>query len=134
MAACLSLLAVLGCMSISIGNSDCAAGEFKQEGTFRVQTGQEVLVYYPVPFGSPPNLEVEDTFGLCEIVEQKENYFRVRYGKNVTGWHTYSWTARGIHAPSAVTVVAPTTVVTGNDAPAPATMLPPVPVTTQRGN
>jgi hypothetical protein len=138
-AAWLSLMVMLGCMNISIGGSSdsCSAvtGEFKQTGSVTLPAGAVKVVYYPVPFGSLPNLELDDANGTCEIIEQKEGYFRIRCREIAGGnTHTFGWTARGIHVPQ-VTPSPQTAVTTGGSVPPPANSVQPaVAIQQQHGN
>jgi hypothetical protein len=80
----------LSCMSFSFGGrtqvvsptpqDSQAAGEGLQRGTAYVPRGQEVRVYYPIPYVSNPNLEFEDSDGKrhLQIVDQKPDHVRVR--------------------------------------------------------
>jgi hypothetical protein len=105
--ACVTLLVVLGCMSISIGGHSSEeakpcpddGGLRAQEGKFPIRPGAEQIVYYPAPYSSPPNLELEDSQGFCEIIEQKETYFRVRFRRDfLTSQQSLTWKARGMRA------------------------------------
>jgi hypothetical protein len=110
-AACLSLLAVLGCMSISIGGGgshevktaaadETGTGVLAQDGKVIIRPGVEQVIYYPVSYASPPNLELEDTHGFCDIVEQKEGFFRVRFRTGfMTSQESLPWKARGTRCP-----------------------------------
>jgi hypothetical protein len=109
--ACLGAAIVLGCMNISLGGHSAAVavpmveeqGAFEQVGRLPVRCGPEQVVFYAVPFTSPPNLEIEDPSAQCDIVDQKENCFKVRFHANVTSSpQTLSWKARGTRAPQAV--------------------------------
>src|SRR5690348_5876233 len=89
LAGALSALAVLGCMGVAIGNrvadepKPCAAsddgGVLTQEGSIPIRPGGERVVYYPIPYASTPNLELECEGEFCDIVEQKESCFRVQF-------------------------------------------------------
>jgi hypothetical protein len=105
---CLGIVIVLGCMNISLGGHSAAValplaeepGAFEQAGRLPVRTGPDPqVVYYAVPFAAPPNLEIEDPSGLCDIVDQKENCFKVRFHANVTASpQSLAWKARGSRA------------------------------------
>jgi hypothetical protein len=99
------ILAVLGCMNLNFGSTpmvelkpDVQLSDVRsQEGKILVQPGKEQVVYYIKPYSTPPNLELDDTTGVCDIVEQKENYFKVRFNPT-TGMPAVaaiSWKARG---------------------------------------
>jgi hypothetical protein len=102
-ATAISLLAVLGCMSIGApmfeakGTGLEATDVVSQEGKIPVQAGKDRIVYYPKPYGSPPNLELEDPSGVCEIVEQRETCFVVHFRSTVWGGPSaVTWKARGV--------------------------------------
>jgi hypothetical protein len=109
--ACAGAIIVVGCMNISLGGHSAAVsvplgeeqGTFEQTGRLPVRTGPDpVCVYYAVPFAAPPNLEIEDPSGQSEIVDQKENCFKVRFHANVTSSpQTLAWKARGSRASQA---------------------------------
>jgi hypothetical protein len=96
----------LGCMNLSFGgrtqvvspaaHDDPSTADGVQRGKGFVLPGQEVSVYYPVPYAQPPNLQFEETDkkGYLQIVDQKPDHFRV---KNISGWNVdFPWKARGI--------------------------------------
>ena len=104
-AAGLGAVIVLGCMNLSLGGKHDEVCKpvveeiptFEQVGKIPIRAGHDPVVYYPVAFASPPNLEVEDPFGLCDVVEQKENCFKVHFHANVTSSpQSLTWKARGI--------------------------------------
>ncbi|HEY7157155.1 MAG TPA: hypothetical protein VH575_24590, partial [Gemmataceae bacterium] len=77
------VLIILGCMSLSFGGLSIGCktepdGTVCQEGKVNLHQGQELDVYYPVPYTSPPNLELSGDADKCEIVEQKADHFRIR--------------------------------------------------------
>jgi hypothetical protein len=118
-ATCLAALIVLGCMSISLGGHSVeevkvtpeTSAVLLQEGRIPVRPGGEQDVYYPVAYSSRPNVEIDDPLGLCDIVDQKENCFRVRFHANSgNGAQVLTWKARGAHVPQpAVAQPAPAT-------------------------
>jgi hypothetical protein len=68
-----------------------------QEGTVSLRPGSEQTVYYPLPYASPPNLELQDNYDSYEVVEQKETCFRIRSGSSP--WNRpATWKARGVRA------------------------------------
>lgn len=95
-------LIILGCMSISIGGkhfsaAPCENGTFAQCGETPILAGCEQDIYYPIPYASPPYLEIDGTFSECTIVEQHADHFRVKstashFSRNV------KWTAKGVKA------------------------------------
>jgi len=103
---------VLGCMSLSIGERhEVVASEdgiSSQSGEVKVPGGQELDVYYPVPFASPPNLTVTSTWDDAVMVDQQADHFRV---KNPGAFsERMRWEARGLKArPPAVVVPVPAT-------------------------
>lgn len=93
---------ITGCMSLSIGgrtnqvvsSSSTEDGVYQQEGTAHLKGGGDADVYYPVPYQRPPNLELTNDDHHCEIVEQKEDHFRVHNGH---AFHEdIHWKARGL--------------------------------------
>jgi hypothetical protein len=99
-AGALILVIILGCMSIAIGNRSTEESSITPEGTL-VQTGEAMVqdhdtetVYYPVPYISPPNLEISSSFDDCVVVEQAGDHFRV---KNPSAFcRKVTWKARGL--------------------------------------
>jgi hypothetical protein len=134
-AAVSSVLFVLGCLNITVGGSTPIEvkpatdgnGVLVQEGKVQVRSGEEQLVYYPVRYASPPNLELDDSICLCSLVEQSETCFRVRFKEGVWSSHELSWKARGVPGPSPAAAPAP---VADASPPAPALPAAPVPVST----
>jgi hypothetical protein len=108
-----SVLIFLGCMSFSIGGRNYEAPStdsrcedlLTQKGQCPLKAHMEEVVYYPVPFGHVPNLELTNTDDACVVVEQKEDHFRVRNGS----WDTVrvKWKARGIRVPAVAAPVPP---------------------------
>jgi hypothetical protein len=91
----------LGCMNLSFGGrtevvtkeSDSIA-DGVQRGKAYADYGQEVVIYYPIPYASPPNLEIEnDGKRYLHIVEQKPDCFKVK--NNHVGVEI-AWKARGV--------------------------------------
>src|SRR5947209_430843 len=77
---------VTGCMSLQIGGrtshhvtseSIGEDGVFTEQGVAHLKGSGDMDVYYPVPFQHPPNLELTDDSDRCDIVEQKEDHFRL---------------------------------------------------------
>lgn len=105
-AAALALVAwiaiILGCMSISIGGRHVTTGShedgaFVQEGKVQVAAGHAQIVYYPVPYNCPPNLEIDSCLHQCAVLEQRPDHFRVI--NNGAFNRTVGWTARGVKGP-----------------------------------
>jgi hypothetical protein len=117
-AAALMLTIIMGCMSLQIGCKTGPDGTICQEGKVSLEGHQELDVYYPVPYASPPNLEIEGDSGF-DIIEQKADHFRLRCkvlhigGDGRTHWN---WKARG---PKCSPGAAPTVIVTPPAPPPP---------------
>jgi hypothetical protein len=107
LAAVTLLVILLGCMSISIGKFGSSPppeddGMLCQGGEVELALAAERDVYYPVPYPSPPHLDISDPFGKCELVEQKPDHFRVRstFEKSALGGpFTLKWKAKGLKMP-----------------------------------
>src|SRR4051794_3354359 len=100
-AAALTLLAIassMGCLSFSFGGRQQPAEDpsvLAQSGSVTVPKGQVKDVFYPVPYPSPPNLELDDSFHHYVVIDQQADHFRVR---NDSGAWDVKWTARGVRA------------------------------------
>lgn len=90
----------LGCMSLSFGgrtevvpaDGPCGA----QTGQVNVPGQEEAVIYYPVPYLTPPNLVLDAGCVSCRIVDQKPDHFRV---KNLgAGAELITWKSRGLKA------------------------------------
>jgi hypothetical protein len=109
LAVALSAVIVLGCMSLSFGCKEgdvikvCEPQTFEQVGKIQVRSSPlDQTYYYPVPFASRPNLEIDDPYNMCEVVDQQENYFKVKFHANITSsTQQLTWKARGVHGPAA---------------------------------
>ena len=97
-----------GCMSLSIGGrtshhvtSEAASedGIFLQQGVARIKGSGDIDVFYPVAYQRPPNLELGEDSDHCEIVEQREDHFRVHNSSPFKG--EVQWKARGVRVSSA---------------------------------
>jgi|GEM_PF-3607814 len=89
------LAIILGCMNLSIGERTMLPDDhlaYTQAGSVHVEIGQELDVYYPVPYASPPNLEFKG-LGSYTIVDQQADHFRVHNNGGLLG---FDWTARGV--------------------------------------
>ena len=100
-AACLTVLIILGCMtnnycSMPEGVSE-ADGILTQTGEASLPGSSEQFIYYPVPYSSPPNLELEGTLNYFKLLEQKADGFRIRNEYSLT--HSVTWKARGQRIP-----------------------------------
>ncbi|HEY7428396.1 MAG TPA: hypothetical protein VH682_29455 [Gemmataceae bacterium] len=107
-----TVLIILGCMSLSFGGLSIGCktepdGTVCQEGKVSMHQGQELDVYYPVPYTSPPNLVLNGDADKCEIVEQKADHFRIRCKDPYDA--TPHWQARGLRCPPAA--ITPTVIV-----------------------
>jgi hypothetical protein len=102
-----SLLALfLGCMSLSIGDRNNDADVLDQSGKVCLKRGEVQDVYYPIPYASPPNLEVDwMDADACEILEQRADHFRIVM-KAGTSPFGVKWKARGVKAPVVVPAAA----------------------------
>ena len=71
---------------------------FAQQGKVKVSTDETVQVFYPVPYGAPPNLAVTGfNRDWVVIVEQKADHFKVRRtGRTLIA--ELEWKAEGIPA------------------------------------
>jgi hypothetical protein len=93
-----------GCICLAFGGREQRDSEepFTQNGKVMVQQGQELDVYYPVPYASPPNLQIDDTLNVHVIVDQQADHFRLRNAgfAKASAWPGVEWTARGMRAPT----------------------------------
>jgi hypothetical protein len=103
--AIVAMLAIfLGCMSLNIGwpaPETVDQEVLVQKGTLHASGETEQDVFYPIPYASPPNLTLDDTFWHdLVIVDQQPDHFRVRYGrdKSQVSFFGVAWTAKGIRA------------------------------------
>ncbi|MFO0843671.1 MAG: hypothetical protein U0797_14950 [Gemmataceae bacterium] len=101
----LAALAVifLGCMSLSFGGRNYTTQLVEdevlcQEGTVSFRSCDERAVYYPIPYASPPNLDVKTAFGDVVLLDQKPDHFRVAWkGSGPTfGADQVKWKAKGV--------------------------------------
>src|ERR1700677_3056545 len=69
-----------------------------ERGVVTLQPAQELDVFYPVPFVSPPNLQVESEFAsqTFVVLEQKADHFRVRNESSFGFPIKLTWNARGV--------------------------------------
>jgi hypothetical protein len=101
----------LGCMSFTLGGRTEVVSKEEvgglQRGKASLAPGEELVVYYPAPYASPPNLEMEDPslFHAGRIIEQRPDGFRI---KN-TSSHAVelAWKARGVKASGPIMSVTP---------------------------
>ncbi len=104
----LLLPTLIGCAVVPTTTEDFS----RQRGKVAVPPGEELDVYYPVPFASPPNLRTETTFSDCSVIEQKPDHFRIK-NPNVFS-RDLTWEARGVYSqayapvPGGAVVVVPT--------------------------
>jgi hypothetical protein len=125
----------LGCMSFTIERPERVTyvgpdAVLEQRGEVAVRSHEVVDVYYPIPYGSPPNLTLEDFFHHNEVLDQKPGFFRL---KNDGVGCTAKWVARGIRAPlptppDVVPELPPPVVVPTGGKKEPGPALPPEPV------
>lgn len=74
---------------------------FEQKGKFQTIAGKEAPVYFPVPYESPPNVELSGTrSGSVLVAECTPKYFRWKHaGPSGTQYEgEVEWIARGIKA------------------------------------
>jgi hypothetical protein len=133
-------LIFLGCMSISIGcrtaeeAKSCAddSGVLTQEGKVPLYVGGRQTIYYPIPYASPPNLELHDPHHYYDITEQKEGYFILCCSGFTGFWQeaqAVTWKARGVRCPPPAP---PASAPPAENAPPPALLPPsPEPTTTE---
>ncbi len=128
LAAVLLGLTILGCMNfapfpsqVEIKTTADTPGMLAQDGKIPERPGKEQIVYYPVPYASPPNLTLTDNAKDCDIVEQKENYFRIRFLASAKPQQEVTWTARGVRVP----LPGDATPVSGATAIVPVSTIPP---------
>src|SRR5207253_11137581 len=90
----------LGCMSFSIGGrTEVVApdGSCSETGTAYLLPGEDLFVYYPIPFVSPPNLVLANKYASqqYQLIEQRSDGFRLK-NLDALGNASIEWTARGI--------------------------------------
>ncbi len=112
---CLPLLAT-GCLCLNIGGCDHPEndGVLTQSGEAICGPGRPVIVYYPIPYATPPNLEIRDCFKKCTVLEQKADCFTI--AQDSRSFPSVEWTARGVRA-QPLTPIAPPTQVAVSQAP-----------------
>jgi hypothetical protein len=70
-----------------------------QEGNAIIRS-EPVEVYYPVPYGSPPNLSLTGGPSMnCVLVEQKQDHFKAKLAPPWTNPVSITWTAQGRPGP-----------------------------------
>jgi hypothetical protein len=107
---CIPLLAT-GCFCLNVGcGGDYSepTGVTAQRGELTPNHGGPVTVYYPVPYSSPPNLEIHDPFHRCKVLEQRPDCFVV--AMDGPGIPSVDWTARGVRSPAPATTLPATPV------------------------
>lgn len=87
------LAASLGCAVLSIGPTTADTSNH-QSGKVTIPAGQELDVYYPGPFASPPNLQTETIFDDCLVIEQRPDHFRIKNPSPFS--REVRWEARGV--------------------------------------
>jgi hypothetical protein len=102
---------ILGCMSVSFeGRKQIFQHDdqtYSQTGKIEIPPGQELEIYYPVPYAGPPNLVVSSTFSECQVIEQRPDHFRVK--NTMSSPREITWTARGLKGPPAIVATPPQT-------------------------
>ena len=66
--------------------------KFAQEGTLTVLVGETYEVFYPIPYESPPNLNLERS--LVKSLEQKADHFKFVFNGGTNGYEL-RWRAEG---------------------------------------
>src|SRR3954452_8045487 len=78
----LTMLIIFGCMTHNHYHTtegvSAIDGTLTQAGEVSVSGGSEQVIFYPVPFASPPNLELGRDQEWCKLVEQRADGFRIR--------------------------------------------------------
>jgi hypothetical protein len=108
----LFVLILIGCMApIFIRETGKKSDDevFCQKGELQLKPGEELDVYYPVPYASTPNLELRDQFAGMRIVDQKPDHFRVSCTHGTLGPLALEWKARGVKGQPAVAATLDTT-------------------------
>jgi hypothetical protein len=97
---------IVGCMNICVDRSVGVGpdGLCKQTGTFTVKSGEEIDVYYPLPYPFPPNVTLNCAFNSADyvLVGQFPDHFRVKNTGHFAG--EVSWEAKGSRQPPPVVV------------------------------
>lgn len=105
------VLVLLGCMSFTVGGRyatpGCDPEPFTQSGEVSLHYLEERSVYYPLPFASPPNLELADMFGNYQLVEQQPDFFKVKCLGAGSPLTKLRWKARGQRVVSGAPLVGP---------------------------
>jgi hypothetical protein len=112
---------VLGCMSLSFGGRNYTThlveddGLLCQEGKVKLGCSEERAVYYPIPYASPPNLDVSAGIVEVAVLDQKPDHFRVRWAPGISSGPPplVCWKAKGLRrvaVPCAAPVTIPETV------------------------
>jgi len=87
-----------GCMSLQFGGRNEVISTdpnvTSQSGRVSIAAGDIVEVHYPVPYAYPPNLELEEEWRHCKIIEQRPDSFRVKNLGNSAC--EVAWKTRGV--------------------------------------
>jgi hypothetical protein len=99
-------LIILGCMSLSFGGRNYTTnfvddeGVLCQEGCVTFRACEERTVYYPIPYASPPNLDLKPrgSFTDVTLLDQKADHFRIAWGGQFppVGAQEVKWKAKGV--------------------------------------
>ncbi len=68
---------------------------FEQTGRFDAGLGEEGVVYFPVPYSSPPNVELQNVFGVLSIHDCTAKCFKWRNGGS-SHLGGVTWIAKGV--------------------------------------
>jgi hypothetical protein len=97
-------------------------GLLEQEGSVNIPAHAYLDVYYPIPYISPPNLNVRCSWNDCLVVGQKPDHFRL-HNPESSARHV-DWKVKGVKVQMKPLVVTPAKA----SQPAPTNELPPEPI------
>ena len=92
------------------------------KGSFAKPTGEPITIYYPVPYASPPNLELREPLNKCRITAQRADSFRIV--PDSPGMLDPNWTARGVKSISPTPILPVPAIVAQAPANEPAPVVP----------
>jgi serine/threonine protein kinase len=70
-----------------------------QEGNVRVNVGDKFEIFYPVPYATPPNIQLtwdDDPWHVIKLQEQKADRFTIQSTGGNAVWVTVHWRAEGV--------------------------------------
>ena len=104
-AAATLLLIVVGCVSSPTGPGRAV---LEQKGQVTVRGGEEKDVFFTMPYGKAPSIEVKDDWqNSIKVVDCKPDHFRVRNDSYVPQIVHVDWTASGDRPASTTPPAAP---------------------------